>query len=714
VANEDDVPQVPPGVERFVRQLVVANKAVSLYPPASEIPLQSATDAVTALDDALAGAPDLVFGVAKRGLFFEDMPVLPRQESVGAFSLELYNRRLALVFFQAGTDVKDILAFLTILQFSPEDVRAGGGFEAMMQEQGTGAVTVVETQVTLVEQSADATTGAEVSDDTAASDAYTRPEAPRRVHVELARIIGDQAAVRDYLTQRIDADGEELTISGLNRRFSELAQLAAERPGPAADDFVRQFAGALWALEPSTRRELLETEMLPQARKSVSLGSVIRRIDVEEITRMLAEGEESFDERRGGFTRALRNLVQVSHTGRQQVASAAAAAMAGAGAGEQTIREVVAEAAPTRLTVRGAPLSAKSLGSEAGLALRLIEHAPLSTTLSPEEDREVAALRQEAEIGVTDADLIAALVTLASQESTEVHFAGTMAVLEDSLDVLVARGEFETAAEAAMMLMATAKNASLTPAQHRRLESAISRFARPEDMRGIVQTLRLHQPGQSEYEAAEQLLGTLGALAIHPLLELLADEQDRGERKGLVDLISRNAEKYVTELSTHVSDNRWYFVRNVVAILGSTKSPAALGALERTLRHNDARVRRETIRALSLIPDRMAIQMLMAVLSDDDANNVQLAARHLGLRGMHEAVRGLEQVAKGEGRGNRENGPRVEAIEALGKIGSIESIPILEAMARKRSLIGAAKTRELRVAATAALAAIRTKGGRVG
>lgn len=711
MANEDDVRQVPPRVERFVRQLVVADNAVSLYPPTSEIPLKSAQDAVAALDDALVETPELTFSVAKQGLFFDDMPVLSRQKSVTAFALELYNRKVALLFFNAGATVKDILSFLTILQFSPEEVRAAGGVEAMMGDQG-GSVTVAETQVTLIEQYADEIAGLEEYAETSGAEA--NEALPRRAHVELARIIGDEVAVRKYLTERFDADGGELTVAGLNRRFSELAQLATDRSGVAVGDLVRMFAQSLWALEPSRRHELLETEMLPQARSSVSLGSVIRRIDVEEITRMLAEGEESFDERRSGFTRALKSLAQVSDVGRQQVATAAAAAMAGAGASEQTIREVIAEAAPTRLTVRGAPLSAQGLGSEAGLALRLIEHAPLSSTIDPEQDKEIAALRDEARVGISDADLIAALVTLAGLESREVQFAGTMAVLEDLLGVLVSRGEFETAAEAAMMLMEAAKNPSLTPAQCRRLETAIGRFARPEDMRGIVQTLRQHQPGQTEYEAAEQLLGALGSLAVHPLLELLADEQDRGERKALVDLISRNAEKYVPELSTHVSDNRWYFVRNVVAILGSTKSPAALGALERTLRYNDSRVRRETIRALSLIPDRMAAQMLGAALSDDDANNVQLAARHLGLRGMHDAVRALEQVAQGEGRGNRENGPRIEAIEALGKIGAVESIPVLEAIARKRALIGAAKKRELKAAATAAITAIRTKGGRVG
>lgn len=713
MANEDDVRQVPQRVERFVRQLVVAENAVSLYPPSSEMPLKSATDAVAALDDALVETPELTFSIAKQGLFFDDMPVLPRQKSVSAFALELYNRKVALVFFNAGATVKDILSFLTILQFSAEEVRAAGGVEAMMGDQG-GSVTVAETQVTLIEQYADEIAGLAGAADTSDAGADDRSAAPRRAHVELARIVGDEMAVRQYLTERFDADGGELTVAGLNRRYSELAQLTSDRAGSSVGDFVHMFAQSLWALEPSRRQELLETEMLPQARSSASLGSVIRRIDIAEITRMLAEGEDSFDERRSGFTRALKSLAQVSDIGRQQVATAAAAAMSGAGASEQTIREVIAEAAPTRLTVRGAALSAQGLGSEAGLALRLIEHAPLSPTIDPEQDKEIAALREEAEVGISDADLIAALVTLAGLESREVQFAGTMAVLEDLLGVLVSRGEFETAAEAAMMLMHEAKNPSLTPAQCRRLETAIGRFARPEDMRGIVQTLRQHQPGQTEYEAAEQLLGALGSLAVHPLLELLADEQDRAERKALVDLISRNAEKYVSELSTHVSDNRWYFVRNVVAILGSTKSPAALGALERTLRYNDSRVRRETIRALSLIPDRMAIQMLGVALSDDDAANVQLAARHLGLRGMHDAVRALEQVAQGEGRGNRENGPRIEAIEALGKIGAVESIPVLEAIARKRSLIGAAKKRELRTAASAAITAIRTKGGRVG
>jgi HEAT repeat protein len=160
-----------------------------------------------------------------------------------------------------------------------------------------------------------------------------------------------------------------------------------------------------------------------------------------------------------------------------------------------------------------------------------------------------------------------------------------------------------------------------------------------------------------------------------------------------------------------VSDPRWYFVRNVVGILGSAKSSAALSYLERTLRHPDSRVRRETIRSLSGITDRVATEMLIAALQDEDAQNVQLAARYLGASGARAAITPLEMVARGEGRGNRENGPRVEAIESLGKLGAVESLPILEALAGRRKIINPGKARELRAAAEAAINRIRTKGG---
>jgi len=211
-------------------------------------------------------------------------------------------------------------------------------------------------------------------------------------------------------------------------------------------------------------------------------------------------------------------------------------------------------------------------------------------------------------------------------------------------------------------------------------------------------------------QAANELLDTLGIFAIRPLLEQLAQEENRAERKALVDLLSTRAAGYLHEISKHVNDQRWFFVRNVCTILGATRSPDALGALEKALRNPEPRVRREAIRSTSMIHHPRAISMLVMGLQDPDPQNVQLAARYLGAAGAPEAVPALESVARGEGGGNRDNGPRVEAIEALGRMGAVTAEPTLQILARKRALIGAARAKELRVAAQAALANIRAKG----
>ncbi len=223
-----------------------------------------------------------------------------------------------------------------------------------------------------------------------------------------------------------------------------------------------------------------------------------------------------------------------------------------------------------------------------------------------------------------------AFVTLVLVDHREQQFAAMMAMLEDSLDLLVERGDLAIAADAADALRAAAENPALSEEQRRRVEASLGRLTKPEDIRTMAHALRIYHTGSDENQAARRLLTSLGPLAIDPLLEQLADEQEMAVRKSLVELLSEMAPSYLSEVGAHVSDARWYVVRNVVSILASAHSSATLPYLERTLRHYEVRVRRETIRALSGINDRVAHAMLVNALTDEDAQNVQLAARYLG------------------------------------------------------------------------------------
>ena len=712
----ETVPKAPPVIERFIRQMLVTNKAVALYPPSSTIPRDTAEDTVGILREALREQSEVRLTISKGGLGYEGIHVFPGQSAFTSFAYELYARRLADVRFHAGIEASDIIAFLEVAKAPADEIAASGGFEGRMWALNVGTITVTEAQITLVD--ADGPLSARVADDL---PALTRQEIDEllagtassraRDHVTLARVLSRPAEVRDYLQQTYIEGDDTSDLSLVGERFAELAQAALEVSPDDQDEFMRSLAQALWELDPTLRRDLLVDHVLPEARTSAPLASVVRQMNIDEVCAMFVEGLGSGDISREGLVRAIRNLALISSADRDDVVNAAGAAMLGAGIGSGAITDVLEGAAPSRLTVRERPGEAPTADRPVDTIFKLLDLAPTPKGAADQDSLEVAALREEARRGITDGDVIGALVSLVSMDTRESQFAATMSMLEDSLDLLIARGEIDVAADAAVSMLAAAENTDLTVQQKLRIQRAVQRFTRPSDIREIAKALRLYKDDTIEYDSARRLLETLGPLAIPPLLEQLADEPDMAARKSMVDLLSQLAGRYIPELGEHVGDRRWYFVRNVVSILGSTHSSAALPYLERTLRHADARVRRETVRGLSAINDRIASEMLVVALGDEDAQNVQLAARYLGNSSVRTAASALEMVARGEGRGNRENGPRVEAIEALGRLRSTESLPVLESLAGRRKIIGAARARELRTAAESAISRIRTEGG---
>lgn len=716
MARRREAPKLPTVIERFLKALVVTNKAVALYPPSSNIPLDTANDAAEALRGALGERPELRLVVGRRGLFYNEVPVFPESPTYDAFAFELYNRKLADVRFHAGADAKDIVSFLSVLRFSPEEIEGAGGFEARLWELGVGTITVTEAHVSLVDAGALAAmeAGAESASmsradiDELLAAAYG---GRARDQITIARFIGDRESVASYLSSTF-AEGGLTGLLQAGDRFAELAEVAYEvGTGENRYELLRSLGQALDDLDPDLRRSLLLEQVLPEARTSEAMASVVRQLDIDEVCRMLVDGMEESQASREGLARAIRTLALISLADREEVVSAAGAALRGGGFGEGVVSDVLEMTAPSRLTVRERSATAVAQDRPVDAIFRLMDLAPTPhrDEEEPAEDPDVAALRVEARRGLTDGDVIMALVSLVALDPRSNQFASTMSVLEDSLDLLIERGEIEVAADTADALGAAAKDEQLEPEQRERLLAAVGKFTKPTDVRALAHALRLFKPGSPEYEAARRLLDTLGALAIEPMLEQLADEPDMAVRKSIIDVLCEMAPGYINELGAHARDPRWFVVRNVVAILGSTRSSAVLPYLERTVRHADARVRREATRACAGISDRLAHEMLIAGLSDEDAQNVQLAARYLGSSGVRGAVGVLEQVAKGEGRGNRDTGPRVEAIEAIGRLGASEALPTLEALAGKRAIMRGARVRELKAAAESAIA--RIKGG---
>ncbi|MBN2247125.1 MAG: HEAT repeat domain-containing protein [Coriobacteriia bacterium] len=707
--------RAPDVVERLVKQLLVLHKAVKLYPPTSDIPRDSAADVLGALRTVLRERPDVRFQVTKDALLYSALPVLPGQRPFESFAREFYNRNVAEVRFHATVTAKQLIDFLAVLQEPPEVLHASGGLEQRLWDLQVDGVTVVPISTRIVDSDGVESEMLEESDDwPPAHDridelvqaAYGAHPRDQRV---LVRVMQNPRLVSRYLGEL--ASSGRTGRSLVNLMSGRVVSLAHSAFGELAEDqpaLFRSIAESLLSLDPQLRRDILVERLLPDARLDEAIAGVLRQFELGELCSALVEGMSPDPVSRDGISRAIRNLAVISLRPKDEVLGAAETALREAGADETTMAAVLENAAPVRLRVD----PEKASGNESvESVLRLVDLAPVAAEAV---DEGVADIRAEVAAGITDGDIMLSMVTLAAIERRPDVFAQLMVLVEDGLGLLLEWGEYEAAADAAAAFAALERDETLDAEQRARVKRALIAMADVRHMRELNAALRRYDIGSSEYRACYRLMLTLGALTIGPLLEVLADEPDMAARKAMVDLISDMAPRHIGELADRISDPRWYFVRNVVAILGSTRRSEALPHLNRTLRHTDARVRRETIRAVVAIKDRFATEMLIAALADEDPQNAGLAARLLGTLGARGAFPALAAVARGDGRGNREPGVRIEAIEALGKLGMPEAADVLRDIVRQRGIMRAGRVREIKSAAAAALAAVeraRAAGG---
>ena len=719
--SDEAAARVPVLVERFARQLNVAFKAVKLYPPSGAIPQEAAASVLDALHDVLELEPVVQFTVSKDALYYGEAPVLADNPAFVSLARDFYNRQVAEVRFHAGLEADELLRFLVALGEAPEEIATLGGFEATLWERGVSGISITEVSTRIVEVSGVAAPSPDGQSSPQTRDFEGEPWPPERGRIDelvegaysgrprdqrlLVRVVREPGVVAEYLRESRSGRGDVPEDIDLAGRIAALAHSAQFELPEDQEAIFRALSEAVMGLDPEQRATVLAGKLIEEVRHDDSVASVVRQLGLDELFNALLREVEETDDARVGLTRAIRNLALINMANREDLVEATRVAMTGRGFSSAFTESVAEGVSPSQLTVKERPRKDRDRPVQA--ILRLIDLAPGDRGGPFPYDNAVQELRDEASRGMTDGDVLAALVTLATLEGRSEKFSSVMSLVEDNLGLLIEQGAFESAADAAEALTRAEQVASLDAEQLKRLGAAVRVMASPSSLRSITSSLRLYHHDSPEYLACRRLLATLGEYSLTPLLEVLADEPDMAARKGMVDLISAMAVNYVDELGERLSDGRWYFVRNVVSIMGSTRDPRVLPHLRRTLRHHDERVRRETIRALSSVKERIAEEMLVAALSDDDAQNVGLAARYLGIAGSLRAVARLEEIARGIGRWGRVNGPRVEAIEALGRIGAPSSEEVLRTISRQRRLIGGAKTRQLRAAAESALYQLR-------
>lgn len=151
-----------------------------------------------------------------------------------------------------------------------------------------------------------------------------------------------------------------------------------------------------------------------------------------------------------------------------------------------------------------------------------------------------------------------------------------------------------------------------------------------------AQFRRLLASGQMDDEALQGLIQEMGSGAVDPLLDVLADSDDRSVRRRVFDALTRMGPFVGQRTVERLSDPRWFVLRNLLALLVRLEHVPDDFDPQPFVEHPDPRVRREAF-PLALHKPRLRDRVLVASLTDADERMVRMALLELQ-KGVPDAV----------------------------------------------------------------------------
>ncbi|KAF0221346.1 MAG: HEAT repeat-containing PBS [Geobacteraceae bacterium] len=206
-----------------------------------------------------------------------------------------------------------------------------------------------------------------------------------------------------------------------------------------------------------------------------------------------------------------------------------------------------------------------------------------------------------------------------------------------------------------------------------------------------------------ESERIYRIIRQLGEKAAHAVIQRLCIADGLFARKALATALVRIGLPAVLPVVATLQDDRWYVVRNMVAILGEIGCRDRLNDLKPFAYHSDQRVRKEAIRSIAKIGGKEAESVVIGLLADRDPVIVRQAIHSLGVMKSQSAVQSLITLATGQDILLRTFFLKKEALQAIGRIGDRRASPHLLSLLETRHWLAWNKWEELQIAAAAAL-----------
>ncbi len=690
-AGQEEV--ITPEVQDVMRNLVSAIRAVKLYPVNNPIYSQSIKKSFEVLDQFLSATPEYHVGVQNAYFTYNRTPIGKETQLNKTLAQDIFSKGVREIIFKNGVTEDQLTVLYRALALSPEELAMKSGISSVLWESGATHIQVTESGLDEVILT---NTEGRSEEDTARIETPTRALDPATARKEIV-FAGRTLVLDDLMNDPVGFGASMLSLAAQTRQehesvedrlyslYLEGGRKIREEDPDQSDILFEGLAKSVLSLEPPYREKIIA-------------GKLYRELD-----------EENLNEQKDALEEHLPNELHEVLTGR--FSNAWTMPQVKELLKQSSSKKAISPPAPSLPPVAANLEVVPIPGDLADIARDMAEYTP--------EDME--ALKYMSAAGMESDIIESAVHTLlylllqmkdhhhrVSPEKEIELFSNVVHQLEDMLGYLLRKKDYKVA-----LLIGRAFRMPVDPVFKPRMMEAMRKTASRSSLMEVIADLRRYFKNSPDYAAAYSYLSIMEREATEALLELLADEQDRSTRKTYLDFIKDLGKNQIMLIGERLADERWYYVRNIVSILGESKADQAIAFLSKAAGHNDVRIRQEVVKGLISIGGKKAASILAKFLDDKEAD-IQFMT-----------IRGLE-VFKGTGievaaplMDFLVNRPlmksyqelTLEAIKALGKTGGADAEEFLKRYERIKWWRSRTLQLELRSASQRAMEEIERRRG---
>lgn len=295
------------------------------------------------------------------------------------------------------------------------------------------------------------------------------------------------------------------------------------------------------------------------------------------------------------------------------------------------------------------------------------------------------------------------------QEKDYEGFSGVVGSLEGAIEFFIKEGDFKNALTLIEKLRELSRRGDILNEKARgRLRMAVVNAGKETNIKEIGKVLDKEDAIFDE-DSAIGYLKLLDKISITPLCHLLSELKNIKGRRIVTEALVTLGRGDIKALSKHLDDPRWYFVRNIIHILGRIGDRSAIEPLGKVFNHQDIRVRREAVRALGMIGGPQARDILITALKDDDSSVRTSSAKALSVMKDPVAIEALLMEVNKKDFLQRSASEKKEFFHILGESGGKEVEEVLIKILRRRSFFRKSRNDEMRALAALALGIMRSR-----